>query len=248
MINIIKNFAKPSIEKKIETAIKRQIGRLFSSVQSGKRNEEETRIWILDFLKAGLGYKDHEIETEVKMLGKRADIVLKEHDQIFLVIECKSANVKLTKAAILQASAYAISVGASWAVVANGQRWQLFHVSPTKGVEPDITQIFDIELLDEDGLSEDDIFYLSLLQKESLKNGAARELYHTINAVSIKRIHDEIAHPDIVKVLCKRLEERYRRKMGVVVTIDPTDLFNIIDSAFDVLDAYVNDENLKNVG
>jgi predicted type IV restriction endonuclease len=248
MIGLFKEFKTHTVENKIETAIKQQIARLVKQVESGKRNEEETRLWIIDFLKSGLGYNDQEIETEVKMLGKRADIVLKELDRIFLVIECKAANVKLTKAAINQAAAYAISVGASWAVVTNGQRWRLFHVSPTKGVEPDITQLFDIELLDADGLSKDDIFYLSLLEKNSLNKGEARELYHAINAVSIKRIRDEISHPDVVRVLCKRLEERYKRNMGVTVTVDSSDLFNVIDDAFNILDAFINDANLKNIG
>lgn len=248
MIGLLKNFATQPVEKKIEASIKKQISRLIKQVDSGKRNEEETRLWIIDFLKNGLGYTNEEIETEAKMLGRRADIVLKESDRIFLVIECKAASVKLTKAAIIQAAAYAISVGANWAVVTNGQRWRLFHVSPTKGVEPDITQLFDIELLDEDGVSKDDVFHLSLLEKTSLNRGKAHDLYHTINAVSIKRIRDEISHPDVVRVLCKRLEERYKKHMGVAVAVDPSDLFNAIDSAFNILDVYINDENLKNVG
>lgn len=234
MLGLFKQYNRRTTEKKIDKAITAQLDRLADIIKKGERNEEETRRWVIDVLRDGLGYKNSEIETESKMLGKRADIALKKSGQIFMVIECKAASIKLTKAATRQVCAYAISVGADWAVTTNGQRWQLFHVSPTKGVEPDITEIFDISLFDDDGLSTDDIWKFSLLRSECIHNGETKGVYHEINCFSTPRLRDEMLHPEVCKFIATRMKASYKKNMGVDVDITPDEVYELGKDVFDV--------------
>lgn len=233
MLQAFKDFARKSAEKKLDKTIKKQLERLAKLIGTGQRNEEETRRWVIDVLKDGLGYRDSDMETESKMLGKRADITLRNAGRIFMVIECKAATFKLNRAATNQVTAYAISVGAEWAVVTNGQRWRLFHVSPTQGVTPDVVEIFDIALLDEDGVSSDDLYFLSLLRAESINVGETREAYHNINSMSYRRIKEEFLHPEVIKHIARRMEDRYLKNMGVAVNILPEDLYEYVGCVFD---------------
>ena len=129
MLSLFKEFNQRTALNKIDRAFGDQLERLISMIQKGKRNEEETRLWILDVIKTGLGYKNEDIETESKILGQRIDIALKSGGNVFMVIECKAATIKLNKAAINQAATYAIGLGAEWAVVTNGHRWRLVATS-----------------------------------------------------------------------------------------------------------------------
>ena len=156
----IKKVSKMTIGK----GFKDNIGRLAKTISKGKRNEDETRRWIIDVLKEGLGYTEDDIETECTVLGKRADIVLMNGKQILAVIECKSANVQIKQTAINQAANYAIALGTEWAIATNGQSWGLYHVEQGKNNSPEIVELFSIELLDEDGISKDDISSLAMLE------------------------------------------------------------------------------------
>ncbi len=148
-----RGISKASIGK----GFKDNIGRLAKTISKGKQNEDETRRWVIDVLKEGLGYTEDDIETECSVLGKRADIVLMDGGTVLAVIECKAANVQIKQSAINQAANYALALGSEWAVTTNGQAWGLYHVEQGKNKSPEIVELFFIELLDEDGISKEDM-------------------------------------------------------------------------------------------
>lgn len=233
MLSLFSEFNKKNKIKKVGKAFKAQLGRISLLVSSGKRNEEETRRWCLDVLKSGMGYKDAEIETESKVLGQRVDIALKRSGKVFLVIECKAASIKINKAAVNQAATYAIGLGAEWAAVTNGHNWKLFHVSPTKGVEPDVVEIFDISILDEDGVSDDDCYCFYLLTAEAIFSGETKLAFHDVNSMTPDRIHASLIDQEVMTLLCKKMMESYKNNMGVVVEILPDEVTPYIDEIFE---------------
>jgi predicted type IV restriction endonuclease len=234
-MQLLKNIKRRNSFKKIDKGFKSQIGRIASLVASGKRNEEETRRWCIDVLKTAMGYKDSEIETESKVLGQRVDIALKNNGKVFLVIECKAATVKLNQAAINQAATYAVGLGAEWAVVTNGHNWMLYHVSPTKGIEPDVIEIFNVSILDEDGISEDDAYYLYLLTSESIFSGETKQAFHDINCLSYANIQAAINNKDVLNLICKNMEANYRKNMGVAVDVSPDEIAPFINEFFEAI-------------
>lgn len=234
---VLSKFTRKSRIKKINKEFQQQVGRIALQVSRGKRNEEETRRWCVDLLKSpAMGYKEEDIETEARVLGKKVDIALKDDGKIFMVIECKAATVNANNNAINQAASYAVGLGAVWAVVTNGHNWSLYHVSPTKGVEPDITEIFDISILDEDGVSEDDAHCFYLLTKAAIDSGETKELFHDINCTSTGRMKSAVMSDEVVAVIRSKLEKDYREKMGVSVSIENQDVIDYFECFFEVID------------
>lgn len=233
----IKSMQRSSRIKKINKEFIEKISEISKQISKRRQNEEETRRWCVDILKSAMGYKGSEIETEFTVLGSRVDIALKDGDEVFMVIECKAANFNLNTAAVNQASRYAVALGAEWAVVTNGHNWQLYRVVPTKGIEPDVIQIFDIYTLDEDGISKQDAQYLYLLTKDAINSGETKKAYHEVNALSFERIQAALKSDQVLDLVVKEIQKSYSDQYGIQVSLKKEELSEILEGVFDVVDA-----------
>lgn len=149
-------------------------------------------------------------------------------EHVIAVIECKAATVTLNLAAVNQAANYAIALGAEWSVVTNGHHWIMFHVSPSKGREPEVQMIFDIQILDEDGLSKEDTENLYLLTKQSILSGETKSVYHRENLFSFDNIRAAISSPEIVNAVANQLKKTYRTQHGIDVEPDLESLREVL--------------------
>ena len=216
-----KPLGKRTVMKSISDGLMSHIERLAKMVAKGSRNEEETRRWVVDVLRAGFGYTDDHIETEMKALGKRVDIAIKIKDKVMLVIECKASSINLNDSATRQAANYAAALGSEWAAVTNGQKWLLYHVSPRQGEEPEVIGIFDVELLNEDGISKDDIDSLYLLTEKAIIGGEGLSTYHFMQCASADNIIETVTgSAKILDAICNELRDKYKEKTGVLVGDD----------------------------
>jgi predicted Zn finger-like uncharacterized protein len=111
-------------------------GRLKEIAQASSSSEEQVRIWCVDALKTALGYNHAQIDTELKALGGRVDIAIKNGDAVQMIIECKNVRAKLKNSVRDQAGTYASTLSAPWAVVTNGDIWKLYRVTPQSGKVP----------------------------------------------------------------------------------------------------------------
>lgn len=236
MISFFKNRSKRTANAKIGKEISNNIGRIAMQIAKGKRNEEETRRWVVDMVRSAFGYKDNEIETELTVLGKRVDIALLDNQRVIAVIECKAATVQLNEAAVNQVSNYTAALDAEWGILTNGNRWILFHVIPRKGREPEINQLFDIEVLDDDGLSKDDINSLYLLTKQAILSGETKMAYHEGFILSGDNIKEAISSPEILANIAEKLKSSYKSKHGVSIDPDKELLRELIELAIDDFD------------
>lgn len=210
-----KSLGKRALKANIEKGFSDNIGRLAKMISKGKRNEDETRRWIIDILKQCLGYTDDEIETECRALGQRVDIALLENEEVFAVIECKSANIAIKQTAIDQATNYATSLGVEWAIVTNGQSWSLYHVEQQKSGIPEIIEVFFVELLDEDGVSKDDINSLYLLTKKSFLSGETETAFHLSRISEPSYIWDTVLSDNVVKAIIREVIKKYKKDYGI---------------------------------
>lgn len=229
-------MGKRVLKSNISNGIMANIDRLGKMIAKGNRNEEETRRWVVDILRTAFGYRDDQIETEMKVLGKRVDIAIKSFGKVLMVIECKASNIDLRNSAIDQAANYATSLGAEWALVTNGQRWQLFHVSTNYGNEPDIVSIFDIEFYDEDGISKSDVDMLCLLAEQSLvEGGDAFAYYHFMNITSDAMIVNAILSDASLKTITNELIKQYKKEQNIVYEgLTPEDIKESIQMLLDI--------------
>jgi predicted Zn finger-like uncharacterized protein len=190
--------------------------------------EEEVRRWCVDVLKAALGYEDHEIDTEMSALNQRIDIALKDNDKVFMVIECKNIRSRLQNQVRDQSVMYAVNKSSDWAVVTNGQIWKLYRVIPTKGTDPRVVEVFDLALLDEDGVSDGDIELLYLLTKRAIRSGEAERHFHRVCCLSAENLVKGISSERVVRALRKELLETYVKRTGTRVRLEPEEVMDAV--------------------
>lgn len=210
--------------------------RLVAMEHAERSSEENVRIWVIDSLINALGYNHSEIDTEVRTLGKRVDIALKRDGQIFLVIECKGLKSKLGHAVRDQAINYATSLWAPWAVTTNGHTWRLYRILPRSGRDPKLIEIFDVSLLDADGVSDTDVENLYLLTAKALFGGDTERMSHLVAATSKRKILQALTSERVVKAMRTELIESYRQANEISINLDDMATKGVISDVFGVED------------
>lgn len=178
-------------------------------IQENKSTEEDVRIWCLDALRNALGWDESQISTEFRVLGKRVDIALKLDDKVVIVIETKNIRHGMGQNALEQTAAYALNLGAHWAVLTNGQVWRLYRVEQVRGSDPHILEVFDVALLNEDGVSDGDAEMLYLLTQRALSTGDTENMYHLAAATSERRVINALRSEKVVKAVRRELISAY---------------------------------------
>jgi len=205
--------------KGIRKSIRPFHARLSEIIAQESSSEEEVRRWCIDVLKAALGYEDANIDTELRALNQRIDIALKQDDKVFMIIECKNARSKLPNNVRDQAVMYAVNKSADWAVATNGAVWKLYRVFPQKGCDPRVVQVFDIALLDEDGVSEHDIECLYLLTERALFSGDTEAKFHRMECLSKRNLLNALTSERVLKAMRRQLMESYKSECDQNVRI-----------------------------
>jgi hypothetical protein len=208
--------------------------RLVAMDLAEKTSEENVRIWVIDALVNALGYDHEQLDTEVRTLGKRVDIALKKDGKIFLVIECKSVRSKLNNSVRDQAINYATSLSAQWAVITNGHLWRLYRIIPRTGRDPKLVEIFDVALLDADGVSSSDVESLYLLTARALFSGDTEKMSHLIAATTKRKILQALTSDRVVKAIRMELVDGYRTAQGVSVPLDDVGARSVISDVFGI--------------
>jgi predicted Zn finger-like uncharacterized protein len=194
--------------------------RLARIAEDERSSEEEVRRWCVEVLRDALGHEDGTINTELRCLNKRVDIALVRDDRVFMVVECKNIRSRLPKSAIDQAVAYAVNRTADWAVVTNGQQWRLYRVVPVPGRDPRVTQIFDVALLDADGMSNRDAEMLYLLTARAIFSGDSERFFHRIGCTSDRRLIAAMSSDRVIRAVRIELLESYRDNVGERVALE----------------------------
>jgi len=192
-----------------------------AEIAGRKSSEEDIRVWCRDALVQALGYDaDKNIKLEHKILSQSADIVLHENDKVFLVIECKNTKSNLGANVRDQAAGYATSLGSEWAVTTNGLIWKLYRVIPQKGSGPRFIEVFDVALLDEDGVSEEDAENLYLLSPRAVFGGDLEKRSHERACTNKKRVLKALESERVLKALRMELQNTYKVEHDYAVKLD----------------------------
>jgi len=191
---------------------------------SDSKSEELVRVWCIDVLRSSLGYKDEDIDLELSALGDRIDIALKHEGDVVLIIECKGIENKLPTKARDQAVKYAATKNASWAVITSGQNWALYRVVPVKGRDPLAVEVFNIALLDDDGLSNYDLTRLYLLTKRALIRGETEKEFHRAQCLDAKHLYNAMLSPRAITAIRRSLIDGYRKEFKHRVKLTTSDI------------------------
>ena len=174
-------------------------------------SEERIRLWCVDVLRTALGYKDADLDYELSAANKKIDIAVKHNDDVIMIIECKKRD-RLTESDRQQALNYAMSRSAEWAVVTNGRSWELLRVIPVKGQNPQAVTVFNISLLDEDGLSNYDVERMYLLTKKALLRGETETEFHLAQCFDKSRLVIAMLTERAISAIRRSLTEAYKKE------------------------------------
>ncbi len=188
--------------------------RLKSIAEASKSSEEQVRVWCVDVLRTALGYGDEDLDTERKVMGGRVDIAIVHDDEVRVVIECKNIRSRLRSNVREQAGVYAATLSAPWAVVTNGDIWKLYRVTPQTGDSPRMDLVFDLALLDEDGVSEADAENLYLLSRRGLMSGDTEKEFHNVVCTSPARVFNALLSERLLNALRIELANSYSEDYG----------------------------------
>jgi hypothetical protein len=151
------------------------------------------------------------LDYEVSAANKKIDIAVKHNDGVMMIIECKKREV-LKENDRQQALNYAMQRSAEWAVVTNGRTWELLRVIPVKGQNPQSVTVFNISLLDEDGLSPYDIERMYLLTKKALLRGETEQEFHLAQCFDKNRLVAAMFSDRAVAAIRRSLTEAYKKE------------------------------------
>lgn len=210
--------------------------RLKSIAESQKSSEEQVRVWCVDVLRTALGYSDEQLDTECKVMGGRVDIAIKNDETILLVIECKNIRSRLRHTVREQAGMYAATLSAPWAVITNGDIWKLYRVTPQRGKSPRLDLVFDLALLDEDGVSDVDAEHLYLLSHRALSSGDTEKQYHSVRCTSPTKIFETLFSERVVKALRLELKQSYEEQTGQKIKLTDEDAEEALNDLLTPLD------------
>ena len=173
-------------------------------------------------LRTTLGFEDSDIITEARVHDRKADIVVQPDPSAppCFIYEIKNIRRSLNQRVIDQAASYAVGLNAPFAVVTNGAVWQMLkkHVAPNGATT--MIGVFDVALLDEDGVSDDDAEALYLLSKRAVQIGDTEKHSHTMAALQPSKIFDALRDEAVIRKLRTTLEKRYQDSSNVKISLD----------------------------
>jgi hypothetical protein len=133
--------------KQVQGSLKKFITILKAASQKDI-NESDTCNIINDILGDVLGYdKFFDVTTEYKIKGQYADYGIRINNKVIAFIEVKAINIALNQNHLFQVASYAVHEGVDWAILTNGNVWQLYRIEDTKPVK--LTQVISIDLFDD---------------------------------------------------------------------------------------------------
>ena len=210
--------------------------RLKTISEEPKSSEEQVRVWCIDALRTALGYADDQIDTECRVLGNRVDIAIKEDDRIKIVIECKNLRSRLRHNVRNQAGGYAATLSAEWAVVTNGDIWKLYRVTARSGLAPRMDLVFNVALLDDDGVSDADAEHLYLLTQRAMSVGDTEKEYHQVICTSHPRLYEALFSDRVLNAIRIELADSYRAEAEQRVVLDEEDVKDAVHELLTPLD------------
>lgn len=213
------------VRERIESALK-QYQPILQSAKDRDVNETDTVTIIKDILSDIYGYNKYtEVTSEFNVRGTYCDLAIKIDGVVKLLIEVKAVGVELKDNHIKQATDYAANHGLEWVALTNGMIWKVFRMHFGQPISSEV--VLDIDLLQCNYKSDEDIERLFLLAKEARMEHALQEYHEHRQAVSkysIGAILQTEAVLTVVRRELKRLFENVKTDVDEVKTVLVSDI------------------------
>ncbi|MBW3565441.1 MAG: type I restriction enzyme HsdR N-terminal domain-containing protein [Acidobacteria bacterium] len=199
-----------SVSKRLTDGLKR-----FQPILSGARsrdvNESDTSMIIADMLADVFGFDKYtEITRELCIRNTYCDLAIRLDEKVQIIIEVKAIDTTLKDSHVKQAVDYAANQGVEWVSLTNGVEWQVYRVIFGKPIDKEL--VIQLDLLEMNSRSQQDLEKLFLLTKESMQKSALDE-YHDFQQATNKYLLGAIVLSEPVLSVIRR--ELRRSSPGV---------------------------------
>lgn len=158
------------VAERLSSGLKR-FSPILAAAKSRDVNESDTSMIVTDMLADIYGYdKYSEVTRELAIRGTYCDLATRIDGKFQMLIEVKAIGLELKDGHAKQAVDYAANLGVEWVALTNGQMWKVFRVIFAKPIDAEL--VLDIDILELNPKSSNDLEQLHLLTRESmLKSG-----------------------------------------------------------------------------
>jgi predicted type IV restriction endonuclease len=147
---------------------------ILSASKARDSGEADTVTIVKDMLADVFGYDKYaEITSEHSIKSTFCDLAIKIDGTVRMLIEVKAIGIELKDIHVKQAVDYAVNQGVTWVILTNSVAWRIYHVIYSKPIGQEL--VLDINILELDPKSSDDIERLYLWCKEGLARTALED-------------------------------------------------------------------------
>ena len=179
-------------------------------------SEADTRKIVIDILTEALGWdRFDDITAEQMKSGGIADYVVKNNKEDLIVVEIKRVGVKLNQSHVDQAKAYAVEQGMEWAIVTNGDVWNVYRIifNGKQQKMPEAIHVLTVSVLDESIKPPDRAALFYLFSKESFRRNELADYYERRIALSGENLASHILSEDVMNKLRMSLRNATGQKL-----------------------------------
>lgn len=214
-----KPSAKPpaGAVKQVQKGLKKFIS-VLESAKKKDINESDTSNIVNDILGDVLGFdKFFDVTTEYKIRGQYADYGIRIKDKIHAFIEVKAINIALNQNHLFQVASYAVHEGVDWAILTNGNVWQLYRIEDSKPMTSSL--VASIDLFDSSMRYPAKCEAFAVFHKRSLLGGHVEKLWKEKSCVNPEALKKVIRSKEGVAFLRKALKKQtgYRIEDGRIL-------------------------------
>lgn len=178
--------------------------------------EANTRIIVNEILVLALGYdKFDNLTAEYLVKGDFADIGIRINKQLVAFVEIKRIKQDLKSAHLRQVESYALKEGVDWAILTNGNHWQVYHISVQPNQKSELTLVFEVNLLDEAQKpkeKQDLLFHISI---EGISKGKLDALWKTREATSPSTITSALLSEAVLDAIKREVRKQKKQNLDI---------------------------------
>jgi len=207
---------RQKLDKDIRKALN-DARRIIVSAVEANVNEAETRSRVERIFESLMGYdifKHITREFATHSIGDSdyCDFAIRpdESSKPVMMVELKRVNTDLSPKHLKQTVSYAINTGCEWALLTNGQEWQIYHISFEQ--PPQIKLVDSWNLINDDNIKLADKF--GLICYKNIKRGELSKLWAQSDALTPQNVLKSILSEESLSLIRRRI----KRSAGVGVT------------------------------
>ena len=207
------DFLKADAQIKKREEIKKAVKSFLPILRQAKArnaNEADTANIVHKFFQDVLGWDFLDLTSEYKIKSTFCDLAIKYEGDILLLIEVKAIGLNLKEEHLRQASTYAATEGVRFALLTNGEVYQLYHVGLTDKIN--VSMVFELNLAGE--MTHDDFTELYLISKYSLTRSQVEEYWEQEETLAPDNIIEAILSDEVLNALVKYFRNNFEIKVS----------------------------------